>query len=169
MMPRSVRVRHGTLVLLFLMVALLGCQPSQRDTRFDEATAKTGPAVVKEAVPGDKLNAYFPKDEGDWDVVYTQEKQGQSQAELKKSGKAVATLAIFDTLSNKEAADEFKDAKDKFNNKYPMVAKGKLGTAILVGDRFQVQVRTAPGADFSEDDRKTWLGKFQLGGLETLQ
>jgi len=167
MMARSTPILYCLLGLLAF--GLLGCQSSTRDTRFDAATSNTGPAVKKEAVAGDKLNAYFPKDEGEWDVVYTQEKQGQSNAELKKGGKSVATLAIFDTVSNQEALDDFKDSKEKFNDKYPLAAKGKLGTAILVGDRFQVQVRSQPGVDFSEADRKTWLGKFNLGGLETLR
>jgi hypothetical protein len=145
-----------------------GCSPSG-DTRFKEALTQRGPAVSKEAVPGDKFNKFFPKTEGEWDLVYTMEKKGQAQAELKKGGKAVAQLAIFDTVSEPNVAEEYQDAKEKLNDKYPMIAKGKLGTAVLVGDRFQVQIRTLPGSNFEEAERKEWLGKFDLAGLATLQ
>ncbi len=156
------------LAVLTLALLAAGCGPGG-DTRFQAAQTQKGPAVAKEAVPGDKLNKFFPKAEGEWDLVYTQEKQGMSQAELKKGGKAVAQLAIFDTVTDSKVADEYKDAKDKLADKYPMIAKGKLGTAVLVGDRYQVQVRTLPGADFEEANRKEWLGKFDLTGLATLQ
>jgi hypothetical protein len=152
--------------MLTLLVA--GCGPST-DPRFQEAVKQKGPAVAKEAVSGDKLNKFFPKTGGEWDLVYTQEKHGMSQAELKKGGKAVAQLAIFDTLTDAKVAEEYRDAKDKLDDKYPMLGKGKLGTAVLVADRFQVQVRTLPGADFAEADRKEWLQKFDLAGLATLQ
>jgi hypothetical protein len=156
------------LAALTLALLAAGCSP-QGDTRFRAAQTQKGPAVAKEAVPGDKLNKFFPKAEGEWDLVYTQEKQGMSQAELKKGGKAVATLAIFDTLSDPKVAEEYHDAKDKLDDKYPLLAKGKLGTAVLVGDRFQVQVRSLPGAGLEEADRKEWLHKFDLAGLATLQ
>jgi hypothetical protein len=154
--------------VLALALLVAGCGPGG-DTRFREAQTQKGPAVAKEAVSGDKLNKFFPKADGDWDLVYTQEKQGMSQAELKKGGKAVAQLAIFDTLTDAKVADEYHDAKEKLADKYPLIGKGKMGTAVLVGDRYQVQVRSLPGADFEEADRKDWLHKFDLAGLATLQ
>jgi len=165
-----IRTRTGRLgaPLVVLAVFAAGCGP-EGDTRFTAANTHKGPAVAKEAIPGDKLNKFFPKAEGEWDVVYTQEKQGMSQAELKKKGTAVAQLAIFDTLTDAKVAEEYKTATEKLADKYPVIPKGKLGTGILVGDRFQVQVRTLPGGDFSEADRKAWLSKFDLAGLATLQ
>jgi hypothetical protein len=164
--PRTERLAAPLVALVAFVVT--ACGPSY-DTRFEGGLTQKGPAVSKEAVPGDKLNKHFPKVEGEWDLVYTQEKQGMSQAELKKGGKALASLAIFDTVTDATVKDDYKDAKDKLDDKYPMIAKGKLGTAILVGDRFQVQVRTLPGADFEEAERKEWLKKFDLAGLATLQ
>jgi hypothetical protein len=151
-----------------LALFVVGCGPDY-DTRFSAAVTHKGPAVAKEAVAGDKLNKFFPKADGDWDLVYTQEKQGMAQAELKKGGKAVAQLAIFDTLTDPKVADEYKEAKEKLADKYPLIAKGKLGTGVLVADRFQVQVRTLPGSNFEEAERKEWLGRFDLAGLATLQ
>ena len=52
---------------VFLAVAF-GCGGGGvSNTQFSNAITQSGPAVAKEAVPGDKLNAYFPKDDGDWD------------------------------------------------------------------------------------------------------
>ena len=168
-----IRTRTGRLEapLTVLALALLtaGCGPPAGESRFKAALTQKGPAVAKEAVPGDKLNKFFPKTEGEWDLVYTQEKQGMAQAELKKGGQAVAQLAIFDTVTDAKVADGYREAKEKLADKYPLIAKGKLGTAVLVGDRYQVQVRTLPGSDFAEADRKEWLLKFDLAGLATLQ
>ena len=167
-MIRTMTGKGAPLAALTLALLAAGCGPGG-DTRFQAAQTQKGPAVAKEAVPGDKLNKFFPKAEGEWDLVYTQEKQGMSQAELKKGGKAVALLAIFDTVTDSKVADEYQDAKEKLDDKYPIIGKGKLGTAVLVGDRYQVQVRTLPGADFEEAERKEWLHKFDLAGLATLQ
>jgi hypothetical protein len=126
------------------------------DTRWTAAQKQTGPAVAKEAVAGSKLNKFFPKAEGEWDVVFRQEKQGVSEAALTKGGKDMATLAIFDTVSDASVADEYKEAKDKLDA-HPMLAKGNLGTAILVADRYQVTVRTVVGA---------WLQRGGPQGLD---
>jgi hypothetical protein len=160
--------RRAVPLAVLLVLAAAGCGPNY-DTRFQAALTQKGPAVAKEAVPGGKLNKYFPKTEGEWDLVYDQEKQGVAVANLKKGDKTVAKLSIFDTVTDAKMAEEYRDAKDKLDDKYPMVAQGKMGTGILVGDRYRVLVRTEPGTDFAEDDRKEWLKKFDLAGLATLQ
>src|SRR5262245_354665 len=104
--------KGAPLAALTLALLAAGCGP-RGDPRFQAAQTQKGPAVAKEAVPGDNLNKFFPKAEGEWDLVYTQEKQGMSQAELKKGGKAVAQLAIFDTVTDSKVADEYQDAKEK--------------------------------------------------------
>lgn len=149
------------------VVLLAGCFRAE-DPRWTAAQKDTRPVVAKEAVAGGKLNKFFPKVEGEWDLVYTQEKQGTSIATLKKGGKDMATLAIVDTVSDPSLAEEYKEATEKLDA-HPMLAKGSLGTAILVADRFQVTARTAVGSGFSEADRKEWLKKFDLAGLATLQ
>jgi hypothetical protein len=153
--------------LLLAALSAAGCYRVE-DTRWTAAQKQTGPAVAKEAVAGSKLNKFFPKAEGDWDVVFQQEKQGTAIAKLTKGGKDMATLAVVDTVSDPSVADEYKGVADKLDA-YPTLAKGNLGTAVLVGDRYQVTVRTAPSASFSEDDRKEWIKKFDLAGLATLQ
>lgn len=165
MMRRSV-MRPGVPLALAVFIAA-GCY-GVKDTRFTAAQRSTEPAVSKEAVAGSKLNKYFPKAEGEWDVVFTQEKQGTSIATLKKGGKETGTLAIFDTVSDPSLRDDFKEAADKLEG-HPVVAKGNLGTAVLVADRYQVVVRAMPGVAFPEAERKEWLKKFDLAGLATLQ
>jgi hypothetical protein len=160
-------VRRNLGIPLAVLLVAAGCYRVE-DTRWTAAQKQTGPAVAKEAVPGSKLNKFFPKAEGEWDVVFQQEKQGTSTAKLTKGGKDLATLAIMDTVSDTSVAEGYKEATDKLDN-HPMLAKGNLGTAVLVGDRYQVTVRTAPGASFSEADRKEWIKKFDLAGLATLQ
>jgi hypothetical protein len=154
--------------MLFTLAVILGCGTAPDPKWTAAQKQQTGHAVAKTALPGGTFNKYFPKPEGEWDVVYTQEKTGLAQAELKKGGKNMAVLAIFDTVSEPETAAEYKDSTEKLDG-HPLLAKGSLGTAILVADRFQVTVRTAPGSGFSEAERKEWLKKFDLAGLATLQ
>lgn len=167
-MTRTTTWRAAAPAAVLAVALLAGC--GVENTRFKEAEQKKGPAVAKNAVPGGTLNKFFPKAEGEWNVKFTDEKPGYASADLEKGGTKVGTLAIFDTVSDehKELAAEYKDSKDKLDM-YPLVKKGALGTAVLVGDRFQVQVRTAPGGSLSEDERKDWIKKFDLVGLATHQ
>ena len=83
-------------------------------------------------MPGASFNKFFPKPEGDFDVVFTQEKAGFAQAKLVKKGQDVATLSIFDTVSNPEAAEKYKDTQETFED-YPIIEIGNNGTGLLVG------------------------------------
>jgi hypothetical protein len=157
----------GVLSLLTLFV-VAGCQ--KEPSRFEQVqqeTRRNAPAVSKEAVPGASFNKLFPKPEGDNDIVYTQEKTGFAQAKIVKKGTDVATLSIFDTVSNPEAADKYKEATEKFEE-YPIMDIGNNGTGILVGGRYQVQIRSTD-ANFSKFDREDWLKKFDLANLAKLQ
>jgi len=142
------------MLVLLLSTALTGCY--REPTRWDEVqqqTRRNAPAVAKEAVPGSEFNKLFPKSEGDYDVVYTQEKPGFAQAKLVKKGQDVATLSIFDTVSNPEAAAKYKDSSETFEG-YPIAEVGNTGRGLLVGDRYQVQIRSAD-ANFSKFDQRT--------------
>jgi len=148
-------------------LVLAGCG-GQQTSRWDEAQrqSQNKPAVAKEAVEGGAFNKFFPKAESPFDLVYKQEKKGTAIASLKKDGKEVATLTIFDTLSNPEAVKDYKETTQALAG-YPVVAKGSKGTALLVAGRFQVQVRSTDDS-FTEADRKEWLKKFDLDGLAKL-
>ncbi len=162
------RHRLPGLIVVFAVAFTAGCH--REPSRFDEVQEKTrhnAPAVSKEAVPGALFNKMFPKPSGDFDVVYTQEKVGFAQAKLVKKGEDVATLSIFDTVSNPEAADKYKNTQETFES-YPIIEIGNNGTGLLVGGRYQIQIRSTD-ANFSKFDREDWLKKFDLANLAKLQ
>ncbi|GAB4452440.1 MAG: hypothetical protein OHK0029_03350 [Armatimonadaceae bacterium] len=115
-------------------------------------------------VEGGKFNKLFPADEGAYDVIYTQEKQGFAQAVLEQNKQKVAELSISDMVTNPDAINKYQNASQTIAG-YPAVSVGSNGTAVLVGSRFQVQVRTRPGQNFSAQDREAWIGKFKLAEL----
>jgi hypothetical protein len=162
----STRVQRPLILFLLLSALPLGCAP--RNTQWDEAQKKKGPAVSKEAVEGSVFNKFFPKGEGDDEVVYTQEKTGEAEARLKRKGTAIATLAVFDTVSNPGAADKYRDATEVLQG-YPLLHVGKHTTEVLVADRFQVVVRSTPDSGMGKDDRKEWLKKFDLKSISNLR
>jgi hypothetical protein len=163
------------LILCLCLVSLLtisACN-SQPPSRFDQAqqesisAGKRNTAVNEEAIQGAKLNDFFPKNSGEYERIFTQEKDGFVQAKLKFQGKDLATLAIFDTISNPSAKADFINATEKIQG-FPLVEKGSTGTAVLVGDRYQVSIRSA-SPDFDGENRKEWLAKFDLEKLANLQ
>ncbi|MBV8559106.1 MAG: hypothetical protein JO116_26495 [Planctomycetaceae bacterium] len=161
--------RHQWFFVLFPLAALAGVGCYREPTRWDEVQEKTRritPAVSKEAVAGGEFNKMFPKASGDYAIIYTQEKPGFAQADLNRQGSTVATLSIFDTVSNPEAAQDYRDATTQLGG-YPLIDIGSKGTGVLVGNRFQVQVRSKD-ANFSKNDREDWLKKFDLANLESL-
>ena len=156
-------------VVGFLLLPLAaGCGPNPAQTRWTTAQqeSRNKRAVAKEALPGKEFNKFFPKAESPWDLTYKQEKQGTAVASLKKDGKEVAMLTVFDTVSEPDVAKEYKESTEALAG-CPLVAKGAKGTALLVANRFQVQVRSMDNS-FGEDDRKEWLKKFDLDGIAKL-
>jgi len=149
--------RFFVILLLLVMPLAISCRP----------IANTGTAAVVEPLAGGEFNKFFPKDEGDYNVLYTQEKEGFAQARLNLNGVEIATLSVSDTAISVEALDKFKDSKEEIAG-YPASSVGALGTAVLVADRFQVQVRSKD-ASFTADDRIAWIEKFDLAGLAALK
>ncbi len=154
-------------LLLLLIVAVAGFWfYRSTSTKEEPPVVTTSPNKAipqKEATAGSSLNAAFPKSSGDFTVRFTQEKDGFSQAELLKGAGKLATLSISDTAANPSARDKFKTATKKIAG-HPAAAVGAQGTALLVADRFQVQVRSLQPA-FSASDREAWLEKFNLAAL----
>jgi hypothetical protein len=161
-------VRRYVVVGFLLLPLAAGCGPNPAQTRWTTAQqeSRNKRAVAKEALPGKAFNKFFPKAESPWDLTYKQEKEGMAEASLKKDGKEVAMLYVFDTISKPDVAKEYKEATEALAG-CPLLPKGKA-TAVLVANRFQVTVRTSPGASFDEDERKEWLKKFDLDGIANL-
>jgi hypothetical protein len=167
---RSALRRYVPLVLLPLLVwtLLAGCQPVEPD-RWAEAQATTqGQAVASEGkvIAGGEFNKFFPQPRDEFGITFLQEKEGFAEAALEYDGEEVATLAVSDTANNPSARDKFAQSNQKLAG-YPVAAVGDNGTALLVADRIQVQVRSK-AADFMPEDREAWLQEFDLAGLATL-
>ncbi|MGK7962190.1 hypothetical protein [Crocosphaera sp.] len=164
------KMRQVVVVFSLSLLLLTSCA-TQAPSRFEQAqqnsTQRGSGAVVKESESGGSFNKFFPPSSDGYERVYTQEKKGFAEAKLKKDGKEVAVLAISDTLNNPNAAKKFEKSSQNIGG-YPAVAQGSTGTAVLVGDRFQVKVLSRDPA-FSESDRQTWLEKFDLNGLSQLK
>ena len=118
-------------------------------------------------LPGGELNKFFPQEEGKWDLVYKQEKAGFVLVSLRSGGEELALLSITDLRSNPEAAEKYLQPSGEVNG-YPATAIGSKGLGILVGARFQVQVRSESD-EFTASDRAEWIGRFNLKGLEDLE
>lgn len=125
--------------------------------------SQNAPAPLPAVVAGKVFNSAFPKSADGMEVKFTQEKEGYSQADLVKGGRRIAQLSISDTNSNPSARDKFAAATKKLGG-MPMAAVGSMGTAVLVGGRYQVQVRSLDPM-FTASSREAWLDKFELGGL----
>jgi hypothetical protein len=153
---------------LLVLLSLTSCA-TQKETRWDAAQQKGSQqsATSKDSVAGSQFNTFFPAAESGFDLVFTQEKTGFAEAKLKKDGKDVALLSIFDTINNPDAAQKYKQSSEVLAG-FPVVDIGSQGTGILVADRYQVQVRSTDDT-FSQIDRENWLQKFHLDGLSALQ
>lgn len=151
---------------LALLVA--GCreQPSRWEAA-QQATEGQSTSVAKQAIDGGVFNQFFPKQGDGYDIVFKQEKSGFAQASLQQAGKELAVFSIFDTVSNPDARSKYLASTEQVAG-FPVVTEEARSLSALVGDRFQVQVRSSdPG--FGESDRKAWLQKFDLTGISEIE
>ncbi len=153
--------------VLFFVTACTSAPPSRFDQAQQDSTSRGASAVVKESEAGGNFNRYFPGASSGYKVTFSQEKKGFAQAKLKQGGQEVAVMSISDTLNNPSAKQKFQNSINQIKG-YPVVSQGKNGTAVLVGDRFQVKV-SSRDSSFSENDRLDWLKKFDLSGLARLK
>lgn len=151
------------LAFLLFMAACSAPPPSRFEQAQQESTQPQATAVSPEARAGGDFNRFFPKSQ---DVVFSQEKSGFAQAKLKRDGKEVATLSIVDLNGNSTAIAKYQDSTETVGG-YPVVDVGSTGTGLLVNDRFQVKVLSRDDA-FTASDRRLWLEKFDLAGLEAM-
>ncbi|BAZ40049.1 hypothetical protein NIES4101_60100 [Calothrix sp. NIES-4101] len=168
--PR-IRSVMAALMLSVLIFTTAGCATNKAPGRFDAAQQqssrqKSGQAVVKNATQGSEFNKFFPASGGGYDRVFTQEKKGFAEANLKKGGKVLAQLAVSDTSSTPTTAASYSSSSKKIGG-YPAKTLGSTKTSILVG-KYQV---TAISKDpsFNASDREAWLQKFNLNGLSRLK
>jgi hypothetical protein len=151
--------------LLGLSLVVAACGGEKPPSRYDQVQKETQgqSAVAKQAVNGSQLNQYFPKSANGFSVVPTQEKKGFAEHKVNKGGKNVAMLSISDTISTPESASKYKQSTSQIAG-FPAVNQGQNGTGVLVGDRFQVKAQSRDPS-FTQQDRVTWIKKFNLNGL----
>ncbi len=175
--PQSARLGRGHtagrghivwMALLIWLLVAVGCQPVQESRWEDAQTSTAGQQVPSEGevIGGGEFNKFFPEVQDPFSLTYLQEKEGFAEAALEFEGDEVATMSISDTANNPSARDKFAESTLDLGG-YPLAAVGSLGSAILVADRFQVQVRSTAD-DFAESDRTTWILEFDLDGLAAL-
>lgn len=165
----NIRTWLLSIVVAVSLAGFVSCgpKPPSRWEAAQQQTQRNAPAVVRESVAGGEFNKFFPKSSGPFEVVYTQEKIGFAQASLRERGEEVAILTISDTLNTPEARQKFQGQTRTLAG-YPVVTVGRQATALLVADRFQVQIRSQV-ASFGEAEREAWLQKFDLAGLSNVQ
>src|SRR5690606_29350765 len=129
--------------------------------QIDLAALTTG-----DPLPGSEFNKFFPEQTGDDDRVAKQEKEGFAQYSLRRGGEEIAQLSITDLRTNPQAAEKFNQPAMTIEG-YPAKKDGANGTTLLVGQRFQVKVRS-PGGQLNEQDRMNWLKQFDLAGIAGL-
>ncbi|MDM8531646.1 hypothetical protein QUF63_10780 [Anaerolineales bacterium HSG25] len=156
----------------YLIVSLICLMPLLTPCGSRQSTSPAIPAGAEQQIEqtplaGGEFNKFFPQDSGAFEVVYSQEKEGFAQAKLKQQGADIATLSISDTAANPNARKKFQ-ASEWMIADYPAASSGSQGTAILVSDRFQVQVRAQDNA-LDADEREVWLSRFDLAGLSNLE
>jgi zona occludens toxin (predicted ATPase) len=160
--------RVAVALLLSVVLLVTGCQPkapSQFSQAQQESTQKGVTAVAKDATQGSEFNKFFPRASEGYSRAFSQEKKGFAEAKLNKGGKNVAMLSISDTTSIPAAAAKYKSATEKVAG-YPIVDQGTTQTGLLVG-KYQVKV-ISRDPEFDKADRRAWLQKFDLKGLEKL-
>jgi hypothetical protein len=151
----------------WLLWRTLGVKDQPAATAVHPGVTATHPGHSEEVLAGARLNSVFPSPNGEYKITFTQEKIGFSEAALSKGGAKVATLSVSDTEANPSARDKFQSTSTKIGE-YPAAANGTMGTALLAGNRYQVQVRSlAP--TFTAADRETWLKKFKLAQLAEMR
>ncbi len=165
-------MRHRYDWLLCLGLAIVttgGCseQPPDRWGAAQEASSRSPGAVSGEAVEGGEFNRFFPQVEAPWDIVFKQEKTGFAQASLHFEGREVAVLSVSDTKNNPDAAEKFNESQRRLED-MPVVAIGEQATAILVNDRYQVQIRSMDPV-VGPQERDEWLTKFNLQAIGRIQ
>ncbi len=167
-LTRWVRRLAPILICLVLLVTACTSAPNKYDQVQKDTTGFGKPAAVaKQAEKGGTFNQFFPKSEGEFDVVPSQEKKGFAQYKLKRNGTTLAMLTINDTTGLPTATAKYNDATDTIAG-YPAVNQGTTGMGLLVNGRYQVKVLSRDPS-FTPADRAEWLQKFDLEGLSKLK
>lgn len=130
------------------------------------AQAAAATAVAK-MVDGEKLKPFFPAVgmDGTTDKAERPPKEGMMEIAYKKGKDDVAVIVITDTVGEPRVKDDYAGSKETAGG-FPLKTSGYFKSAILVGDRYQVQITSQR---LKADQRKVWLEKMDLKGLSALK
>ncbi len=153
------------LLVLIVVAGLFWAYRSLSGPKTTDMAPSKPVAAIPAAAPvaGKTFNKMFPESGDGLKVQFTQEKDGYAQADLLKGAKKLAQLSISDTEANPSARDKFKDSTKKIGG-HAAAPVGAMGTAVLIANRYQVQVRSTDPS-FTAADREAWISKFKLGEL----
>lgn len=133
-----------------------------------DAGAPPKPAdAVAAMVDGARFQPLFPAADMDGATsrVERPAKAGMFEVVYKKGKDDLATLTITDTFAEPRVKDDYVGAKETAGG-FPLKTSGYVKSAILVADRFQVQLSSPR---LKPDQRKAWLEKVDLKGLAALK
>ena len=150
-----------------LSLGAAGCQAEpDRWAEAQRESSKTRQAVSDESAKGAEFNRFFPQVESPYDIVFKQEKTGFAQASLQNKGREVAVLSVSDTRNNPQAAEKYQGSEQTLAG-YPKADIGDKATGLLVGERFQVQIRSMDPT-FGPQERDEWLTRFDLDSISRI-
>lgn len=131
------------------------------------AVRASASAAAAAMVDGAKLLAVFPPVGLDGATAKTERptKEGFAEVVYKKGDAEVATVTITDTSAVPAVRDDYKDAKEKVGDS-PLKTSGNYKSAMLVADRFQVQIQSQR---LKAPQRQAWLEKVDVAALGKLR
>lgn len=120
-------------------------------------------AAVARMVDGQKLSPFLlsASAAGATERVDRPAKEGFAEAVYKKGKDDLATVTITDTAGVPAVRDDYQGLKETAAG-YPLKTSGYTKSAVLVADRFQVQVLSPR---LKAPERKAWLEKMDLKAL----
>lgn len=144
--------------------AAASATPTAAPTTTAQAAAT---AAVAKMVDGAKLKPFFPAAgmDGTTDKAERPPKEGMMEIAYKKGKDDVAVIVVTDTAGEPRVKDDYAGVKDTAGG-YPLKTSGYFKSAILVADRYQVQITSQR---LKADQRKAWLEKMDLKGLAALK
>lgn len=92
-------------------------------------------------------------------------KQGFAEAAYKKGKDDLATVTITDTTGVPGVRDDYKDPRETVAG-FPLKTSGYTKSAILVADRFQIQIQSQR---IKAPERKALFEKMDLEALQALE
>jgi hypothetical protein len=172
---------RSALALAFLTLTLASCDrssgphPTAQSAHASGSAAPTATttaqaaasAAVAKMVDGERFKPFFPAAgmDGATEKAERPPKEGMMEVAYKNGKDDVAVMVITDTAGEPRVRGDYAGTKDTAGG-FPLKTSGYFKSAILVADRYQVQLTSQR---LKADQRKAWLEKVDLAGLKALK